>query len=230
MTQSTGGARSALYHCVTVCDALVRLCQPVTVEWAGHRAGCLWIEHATRLLRCQELGQLGKQHVPEGGEVAELVSVGVQLGEDLLVRQLARWLARDRVRIPLRWVDGPWLAPMDTLWTPPLIGKQKALAVPRSRVSQAPVSTEGYVDGAEAGTRTPTPEGTAPSRQRVYQFHHFRTMLSGASYCGSADAGSCAAAPSAGRGSYGAGAETGAPPLASRRRSLAVVGRPSSSS
>ena len=29
--------------------------------------------------------------------------------------------------------------------------------------------------GAEAGTRTPTPEGTAPSRQRVYQFHHFRT-------------------------------------------------------
>ncbi len=32
------------------------------------------------------------------------------------------------------------------------------------------------MSGAEAGTRTPTPEGTAPSRQRVYQFHHFRTI------------------------------------------------------
>ena len=34
---------------------------------------------------------------------------------------------------------------------------------------QSPLS----IYGAEAGTRTPTPEGTAPSRQRVYQFHHF---------------------------------------------------------
>src|ERR1044071_4372461 len=33
-------------------------------------------------------------------------------------------------------------------------------------------------NGAEEGTRTPTPEGTAPSRPRVYQFHHLGIGLS----------------------------------------------------
>ena len=41
------------------------------------------------------------------------------------------------------------------------------------------VTTVGYVNGAEGGTRTPTPEGTAPSRQRVYQFHHSRKKMFG---------------------------------------------------
>ena len=56
-----------------------------------------------------------------------------------------------------------------------LFPNQKALAPARKPISQVPLFNEGCMSGAEAGTRTPTPEGTAPSRQRVYQFHHFGT-------------------------------------------------------
>ena len=63
---------------------------------------------------------------------------------------------------------------MERFWRPAQEPKKRHLGNPECGGPQAPVFTKGYNIGAEAGTRTPTPEGTAPSRQRVYQFHHFR--------------------------------------------------------
>ena len=57
-----------------------------------------------------------------------------------------------------------------------LFPKQKAPASVPIKEPASAFRYWTYYAGAEGGTRTPTPEGTAPSRQRVYQFHHFRTM------------------------------------------------------
>ena len=47
----------------------------------------------------------------------------------------------------------------------------------RGQKNQLPVTADcakcaNTIVGADGRTRTGTPEGTAPSRQRVYQFHH----------------------------------------------------------
>ena len=47
------------------------------------------------------------------------------------------------------------------------------ILIQRLTSAPTPEGYDHYTPGAEGGTRTRTARATAPSRRRVYQFHHF---------------------------------------------------------